>query len=339
MSAAVGTTSAHASGLEDNIYIVNGHGSENLIEFETRRPMPPGYTLVTFSECATTSFLEITIAKVVKAFLDPANSVALQNPNTFELKKLLGDEGKEETPNIYKEGDLYPDLSCEFFLDWDFPGDRGKHMIAKSGLYKFPLTGKLEDFLTKKTINVNAGSFKSFQKENLEEVKDIYEGAIYPSRSYLDTLLVPENQRNHYIPEFRKKVTLPIEKIFELGGPGVYYWVICRGIGNSATNINNYYSYLHEKRPELAERYLPFLTTKFGSNWIRSYENIEKLMNENASDDALPISKKHKLKGIRNEMRKTVNTVTKIRRQSFTQANKHASMRRTLRRRSRRNLK
>jgi hypothetical protein len=314
-------TAATAGTLSDGIFIIDGHGSETLVDYNTRSKMPPGYTLVTFAECAAISFLEVTIAKVVNAFLDPSNKDKLMTPTISELKKLFGDKGKEETPHIYKEGYPYPKLSCEFFLDWDYPDDRSKHIVSKSGLYKFPLNGTVDDYLKKTTINVDAGSLKSFKKEGVEEIKKLYEGAVFPSQEQLDSTIDPEKYRTLYISEFRRKLTLPIEKIFEIGGPGVYYWVICRGLGDTEVSVNQYHEKLYGYNPEMAGRYAPYLTSQFGSNWIRNYENIKKLMNANAASNLLPAGKKPKLASIRNQINATVDKVRKIRRSSIHTAN------------------
>lgn len=311
MTAAAGTSS-------DGIFIMNGHGLETLVDYNTRSKMPPGYTLVTFAECAAISFLEVTIAKVVNAFLDPSNKDKLMTPEISELKKLLGDREKEETPHIYKEGDLYPKLSCEFFLDWDYPGDRTKHVVSKSGLYKFPLNGTADDYLKKTTIDVDAGALKSFKKEGVEEIKNLYDGAVFPLRGELDSIIDPDNYRTLYILEFRRKMTLPIEEIFKIGGPGVYYWVICRGLSSKEASINEYYEKLYDYNPMMAGRYAPYLTSHFGSNWIRNYENIKKLMKANVASNLLPVGKKQKLADIRKQINGTFKKVIKIRRNSIT---------------------
>ena len=327
--------SAIASTERTSIFMTLGHGEEDLIDINERNVLPPGYTLVTFAECGNVSYLNTTVNKVVTAFLDPANGDTLSNTRIDNLTTLFGDG----TVHIYHSGDRYPKLTCQMFLDWDIPRI-GKHAVVKAGLYKFPLTNDKSEYIVQKIIDVVPSSLMSFTATGDDEVKQLYNNAIIPTQEELTTIL--SNRSNRYLSEFRKRLTYPLEKIFEAGGPGIYYWVICRSItmaksledyrdkitdkirwGNDVT-IDDYES-IHIPKETLEEqlkrnavyrsvatRYNPYIY-----EWIDRYNSVKPLMDENASNPALPNSMKTKLQKIRNAMNTTIGKIGRTRSRSI----------------------
>lgn len=306
-----------------SIFTILGHGEEELIDIEERNELPPGYTLVTFTECGNVSYHESTINKVITAFLNPANRDILEAKSTASLSGLfqstLNDNVKshftklgilDETIHVYHSGDKYPKLTCKMFLDWRHPTDYSKHVVAKAGLYKFPLIGDKASYTEKKPIDIVSGSFySSFTNTGDSEVKNLYSNAIIPSQEELSGILSERSGR--YLSEFSKRLSYPLEKIFEAGGPGVYYWVICRALASSVT-LENYVDVINDKYPSVAERYKPYIY-----RWIDRYDEVAPLMNQNAVNPEIKDTKKTKLQKIRNELNLVMSKIRRVRSKSI----------------------
>lgn len=305
-----------------NIFIINGHGTEKLLKFNDRKTLPSGYTLVTFTQCGNISYLEKTVDKVVTAFMNPDYENILSNPKSDNLKVIFGKKFGEEDVYIYREGDKYPPLSCEFFLDWEHGSDRTKHYMVKSGLYKYPLLGDRSNYLNKKVIDIKSHFFNSFDEDKLDQVKELYSGAIYPSSEDLEKILSDPDGK--FIHRFRKQVMLSIDEIFEKGGPGIYYWPVCRGIGDNVVTLNNYTNkvkskmyYIEKNDPvyknynSVVKRYDPYRYSLFNS-----YNKVKSLIAENKENPKIPEKIKEKLKYIEKEMNATEKIVRTIRSES-----------------------
>jgi hypothetical protein len=135
--------------------------------------------------------------------------------------------------------------------------------------------------------------------------------------------------KGRYISEYKNKLRLPIEKIFEIGGPGVYYWPVCRTLRYDRLNLSNYRKALtpsddfeedytlFAKLLSKKHRYQPYL-----DSWIDQYNEVQKLMNENAANENIPANTKVVLKQIRNRMNNTHKRVKTVRRGSMNVQNK-----------------
>lgn len=282
-----------AAAATEKAFIVCGHGEEDLLNLEERPVMPIGYTLVLFAECGAVSYLERTVSKTVNAFLDESNAEAILYPTKSRLKDLLGSD-----VHIFRAGDHYPKLKTSLFLDWGISEDRGKQLVVKSGLYSFPLEGNASDYLKQTTVDTDTGTARIFKDQS--QIEKLYEHAIYPTNKEIDTIFktrygsIMGIVRHPFI-----KVTL--EKLFEVGGPGVYYWPVCRSIEDSP-DLTNYLDTLdsairkssnnvtRKTLHTIKERYLPYIYT-----WMDHHSLIKSMMNADAANDRIAPETKEKL--------------------------------------------
>lgn len=219
------------------VYVFTGHGYEDLsLAFKDRKPMPKGYTLVTFTECGRktnyTSILptlgEMSKKEQLAMFQDPTS-----NQKAIEAK--LG-----ATIKVYEpEEDFYPPLY--YMPIGDHPTPNGNATFySKSGLYKLPLaplTSHLEEwsasqsdvpsedieflksgYLAKGTLPCEDKPSDDQVKEHWPSVLGSFNGAVFPKEDELRDILAG-NVANGF----------KIEEVFTRMGPGVYYWPICRG--------------------------------------------------------------------------------------------------------------
>jgi hypothetical protein len=206
-------------------FLVLGHGIESPIEFEERNIIPDGYTLVTIAECGIVTTID-EVCPMIRAFTNADNQEIFGKPraNKAMIREFLN--GKDI--HIFEAGDRYPNLLLQMFLDWN----KNNYVeIFKSGLYKFPIQkegfgiGKGRTYCEKlfKTIGPYKG-FLSIMPEDFN-ANEMFEDSIYPTAEEVNRLIETHKRRSDKV---KKGVTIPLETLFEKGGPGVYYYVVCR---------------------------------------------------------------------------------------------------------------
>jgi hypothetical protein len=206
-------------------FMILGHGAENIeTPFESRHKLPAGYTLVTLSECGSVTVME-TVSRFLAAFKDNAAIDFLSNPakpaNKEIIQKIL-----EKSIHVYKPGQLYPNLEIKALVDW-LADDEKSISLMKSGLYSFPLDSTLftEPYSIPHSIEGGIGFSKKFPESFAEPINNLYNGSIFPTNSLVSDALKTSKMK---ISEFAKAMTFPLETFFQAGGPGVYFYVICR---------------------------------------------------------------------------------------------------------------
>ncbi len=307
----------------DSIFLVRGHGIEELVDLSERPVIPKGYTLVTFSECGQVTYYKNLIG-FTQLFQNPENKDILANPEIIKLSNLVD----YDTIHIYREGDKYPKLSTSFVMDWPNSTNTSQYSMAKSGLYKFPLSSE-HDFSIR-TIDIVKQGFNPAIKD-AEEFKSFYKDALYPTSEVLDR--VTSSEIYGKLPKFYQlnlRLGKTVDYIFELCGPGVYYWPVCRGLNenvsslrNYANNILDYYSYEiinNANASYLMHRranYFPYYYT-----WLKNYNKVSEMMDANQLNEKIPNRLKNTLKTRRNKTNETYKQVIKIRRNSLNAQHK-----------------
>lgn len=191
-------------------FLFLGHGEENPVEFEARRKLPDGYTLVTFAKCGVSTY-----TSKIGAFLEWTKKNQDHSMNPANYSKEIGEVFGVEI-RVYRGGDLYPPLIYTPAL---FHYSLSDMYLRPSGLHLLPLIVE----------NRMATPIKINKDERLDMPKalSVYGGALYPSA---DNLIDKS-------PVDLLKIKLPIETIFEKFGPGVYYWPICRSISKAEESL------------------------------------------------------------------------------------------------------
>lgn len=301
-------------------YIILGHGLENTKEFEERARIPEGITLVTFAECGIVTTKD-EVCPMIEAFTKAENKEILENPllHKGEIRQFLN--GKDI--HIYLPGDLYPSLEIQMFLDW--PEEKAI-TIMKSGTYKFPIDaaeiqiGEGNTFCDRlfKTIGPYKGAFTQRLPEDYSS-ELMFHGSIKPTTEEVNGLLA-DSERNfsanrafvkQFIPKLKAKLRFTLEDVFTRGGPGVYYYVVCReppDVMDPKTYVRNIL------QDEANDRYKPYYT----ANWISHIPEILPLLN-----DDIKSSKgwsKSEAMNLRN-MYKKLLSVPIVRRKSIAQQN------------------
>lgn len=222
-----------------NAFVLTGHGDEEFIKFKSRQQMPKGYTLVTFTESGGPTQLPEWTKILERMRSEPALFQDLSEKNTQEIEKILGND-----VHIYTAGMKYPDLYYTSLGDYYPPAKNGEFLTFyfKSGVYKLPTleleplprweqtTEAIRDKVTgytfppAKTYTVYGRLSKG---DDPTAARESYTGAVFPDKPTIEAILNKTNDDR-----------FPIRDVFRALGPGVYYWVVCRGTMNDVpTNI------------------------------------------------------------------------------------------------------
>ncbi len=251
-------------------FLILGHGIESPIEFEERNVIPEGYTLVTIAECGIITTID-DVCPMVRAFSDPTNKELFAQPrrNKAKIKEFLN--GKDI--HIFEPGDRYPNLMLQMFLDWN---RNDSVSIFKSGLYKYPISK--EEFAIGKgrtycdLLFKSIGPYEGFLSTMPDDfnANEMFKGSLYPTPAQVDAEIEKFKRRSDRV---KNALTVPLETLFQAGGPGVYYYVVCR----HPKNVASPNQFMQETLQLLNNsQFKPFYT----KNWISKLNTLIPLLEE-----------------------------------------------------------
>ena len=235
------------------IYLTLGHGDDDVnTSFESRIELPPGYTLVTMTQCG--SLVKTgSVHPLMDLFCRPDMKPLLQNPQ--EYKPAISMFTRVPI-NVYTSGDRIPDLGLQLFLDWTIrkPTEEPKLLVQRSGVYKFPTecleminpTNEHYNRKRAKTKHVLADFHRLTKKpvtlKNKDEILKMYEHSLLPTESDINSLFMDNTEIPYEI--IKKSTYYKLSTIFERLGPGIYFFSACRGLhrnnesGSGISTIN-----------------------------------------------------------------------------------------------------
>jgi len=238
-------------------FLILGHGSEDIsVKFDKRKTLRQGYTLVTLAKCGVRT-QDKNVLPILNAFHDPDNDTLFAEPhrNKKELQRLTYSEIR-----IYNPGDNYPELSMDLFAQFPSSNESYRY-IMPSGVYKFPIRDNevkvkhadtirktVEKFLPTRSEEEEAAAAGAGANYNAMEIELGELAAKFKTPFEIDSLgkfaspeLIQDEYENSLLPtraevaayasdmdSMLSNTQVSIKKVFERGGPGVYYYVICR---------------------------------------------------------------------------------------------------------------
>lgn len=219
---------------DDRVYIIQGHGSEQLYVFDKRPKVPKGCTLVTFTQCAVPLIAERG-AQIVDFLRNPRNRKRLVKADPVALQKHL------PTLRVYREGDVMPSLRTTLSLD--FEDDKAStKKYTKAGVYK------VSDFPTvdRKRFPLPIMDYKTLpyhfhpqpgEKDDESKVTKVrhaykYTVAVTPQSEPISDDIYNEIYRGSiYYPSrasLQRHATVGMHELMKRLGSGVYYFMGCR---------------------------------------------------------------------------------------------------------------
>lgn len=208
------TPSATVKNVRSNVYLINGHGSENIRSFGQRQVLPKDKMLVVFPACGRDSYMSV-VCKFMNIFNDTKNIRILSNPVKYKSKieRLLGFGIR-----IYLSGDRVPFLSTNLFFNFEKADDI---VLLKSGVFEM-------------------GNVPSINRDRLKSTDwiqacDNYCGKIDGPNKY-DTAIHHETFKGNVFSaagnksRYSKMVsrTFDVMDIMQKVGSGIYFYTGCR---------------------------------------------------------------------------------------------------------------
>lgn len=254
-------------------FLILGHGMEDVVNFNARSTIPPGYTLVTIEECGIVT-LERDVCPMVEAFSKEENRAIFANPRTNKaaIEGFMNGKGI----HVYTAGMKYPTLTIQFFLDW--PSEHHTK-VSKTGTYKFPLDPAAFQIGSSGTFHErmfkNIGPYKGFFEELPADFSadEMFSESIIPTLENVKGIVARTNSSR----QVKDRLTIPLSDVFTAGGPGVYYYVVCRSpkLVISPEQLMDLVQFEGEKKA----RYTPYFVT----DWISKIPEIVPLLQENSA--------------------------------------------------------
>jgi hypothetical protein len=266
-----------AAATASNSFLILGHGEETIVDFDDRPVLEDKYTLVTIEECGIVTTRR-DVCPLVEAFSQEANKEIFADPRTHKstIEGFMNGKGI----HIYSPGMKYPNLNIQFFLDWKKGGDADNVEIMKSGTYKFPISA--EDFQIGpgatfqdrmfKLIGPYDGVFEILPADYSAE--EMYGGSVYPTLENIKEYLEKRRSARGL------KRSIPLQEAMKAGGPGVYYYVVCRSpkLVNSPERFIKTLGEDEYLPKEALAKYAPYADKL---NWISNLNTIIPMLEEN----------------------------------------------------------
>lgn len=229
-----------------NIYLISGHGSEEVEPFEKRQVMPEDKVLIIFPVCSRPNFLD-KICTFIKELKDPQYNHLFRNPIKYRRKitKLIN-----QPIRVYLPGESVPNISTNLFLDFV----KENTVLAKSGVYRIQNIPEIERTLLpeaqRKEENLGSplclplsGVIPKPSAYTSKIHREVFSGNIYKAAAQRDTF------------ENLKQRTFNVMDIMKEVGPGIYYYIGCRS-SHQAIKVEKYLEILEasEKQQEETSR-------------------------------------------------------------------------------------
>lgn len=213
--------------VKKNVFLIAGHGSEELVDFTKRFKVPEDKVIVTFPICGRVNFMH-TCCRIAHMFNMKEHVELLSNPiaNKKEIEKLF----RLDTPmRIYLPNDHLPQLSTNLFLDFDFEKDG--MVLMKSGVYRINKIPEInrEVLPPIKTVDQKLGStfcnpFIGLANEPSDYTptvhKELYKGNVYK----------PALTTGNRLEDYQLNRDFMLKDIITTVGKGIYYYIGCRSL-------------------------------------------------------------------------------------------------------------
>ena len=207
-------------GAMDNIFLISGHGHENVRSFKSRYVMPDDKSLVIFPVCSRPNFMNIG-CKMIDLFMNKAMKGYLRNPIKYrrELNREMG-----QNIRIFLPGERVPDLGTNLFLNFDKAGGT---VLAKSGVFRLNSLPEIDRSVLSAATTIEqqlgstlcvraSGVIPGIANYNSAIHKEVFKGNVYK----------PAGRGNSY--KALEGRNFKLKDVMEDVGTGIYYYIGCR---------------------------------------------------------------------------------------------------------------
>ena len=208
-----------------NIFLIVGHGSENVVDFKRRNKVPSDKVVVVFPVCARPNFMN-TGCTVADMFNNPKFSRFLANPVKYreKIENHIGHPIRIYLPNEY-----IPSMSTNLFLDFD----KDDIVCMKSGVYRINKVPEINRNILPdiKSPNQSLGSPLCRQFIGIMSSPEKYNAKIH-NEVFKGNLYAPALRNGNTFKELVHR-SFKIDDIINTIGKGIYYYIGCRSSHNT----------------------------------------------------------------------------------------------------------
>ena len=214
-----------------NIFLIAGHGGENVIDFTKRNKVPEDKVLVLFPVCARPNYMN-TGCKMTDMFNDPKFRKILANPVKYreKIENHIGHQIRIYLPNEY-----IPSMTTNLFFDFDIEDV----VLMKSGVFRInkipeinrnilPVVKTPKQSLGSVLCNKFTGIISSPEKYKAKVHNEVFKGNLFP----------PALKSGNTFKDFKYR-SFKIDDIINTVGKGIYYYIGCRS-SQAHTEDNKY---------------------------------------------------------------------------------------------------
>jgi hypothetical protein len=301
--------------LSANIYIINGHGSEDIKDFSKRETLPDDKVLVVFPICGKANYLNI-ICMFMDIFNDPKYIKWMMDPLKYQSKI----EDKLGYPiRIFLPGDKVPSMSTNLFFDFEYPA---KTVIAKSGVFEVTNVPSINrnKFEGTTDMKYSLGHRSCFQYSGL-----IDDATRYTKQIHNEVFSGNKYDKAEVVEGFNKlrHRNFKVMDILKAVGPGIYFYTGCRSAFNNVPD-NVYEKILLQSASQQEDAKRSPKMNKFrqhlkvedkGKEIINSANdgtNKSKEKEDENSSNTKPLSDKDKMKLEKEHKKKVLNIKKEI---------------------------
>ena len=242
------TPSVHESDAKKkhNIFLINGHGSENPIEFKKRYTMPKNKALVLFPVCSRPNYMNYG-CKMIEMFNNPKYKKVLMNP--VKYRRVISDYVGQDI-RIFLPGDSVPSLSSDLFLKFE---KDDKIILGKSGVFRIDNISEFNrEVFPEPSRKYNLGSDSCIKQCGIINGSKEFNNAVY-KEVFKDNIYSPAKKGTTYTDFSRNNHQ--IKDVMDTVGNGIYYYIGCRS-GNYEVPLETYGNILEasDKQQDVSHR-------------------------------------------------------------------------------------
>lgn len=266
-------------GAKANIFLVNGHGSEDVKDFDKRVTLPEDKVLVVFPVCGRPNWLNI-ICLFMDIFNNPKNMKYMSDPVKYQstIEKMLG-----YPIRVYLPGEKIPFMTTNLFYNFDLK----KTVVLKSGVFKVASVPPINRgrFEGTTDIQLSLGDKSCFKYTGVMDDSSKYNGAVH-HEVFKGNIYEKAGKRDTYNNLMYR--SFDVKDIINDNGPGIYYYTGCRSAKGKIKD-NDYAKILEKSTKQQKKSHRGSVIRKFKEQHLR-VQDLQNLQNKSASPIVTPKS-------------------------------------------------
>jgi hypothetical protein len=265
------------------VYLIAGHGTEELVEFSKRTKVPPGKIIVSFPVCGRANFMK-ACCRITHMLKQPEYAELFSNP--IDNKRAI-EELFNVPMRIYIPNDYFPQLSTNLFLDFEEKG----LVLMKSGVYRVNKIPQIDRTIIPnvKTVSQKLGTTFCVPFIGLLNSIDDYTQTVHNELFRGNVFKPAVTEHNRFMDR-----SFTLNEITDAVGNGIYYYIGCRAVKTTyGTSIFSNIFQRSDNQQEKSNRIMPLLENASASK-SRSVSRL-KTIKEPPKKERRSLNRRHRV--------------------------------------------